>query len=505
MKFNAKTALGVEISGGSINMAMLRQRADGVELVRAASGPVPDGVMEDGRIRDLAALAKAIKELRKRRGIRARKAAVSLSVSPVITSILEAPEGTPRNVGQFVRDELKSYVALSSAELAFDFCRIKSGQGSGSRLLAVAAAAEDLTELIRTYMRAGLDVETVEPEILAYVRAFHAERIAGRFDCNVILALLHEDSLTLCVFRREVLDLIRVEDIRAERSAPDELCRRLADQINTITRFFEVEVASSARKWEITVVADRVQLPNDAERFLKDKTSVSDLEVRSGEDAFEDTIVDRTGCRQEASVLAISLAMGLLNVRETGLRLNLVPPDSAEVRSARKQLILTSCIVVLIIPFLAFLAGKGLSLMTEKVRRGIEGGHRTTASQNTSALLQEQRFLEQQIELLSKRPDGFNAILGSRKTVDWAGILDDVRVRTPEAVRITALYNKGETGMSLEGLALSYEAARLFVKMLNESDYVSLASLTEAAREDAAGGLVAYKIDCTVTSRKSES
>ena len=95
--------------------------------------------------------------------------------------------------------------------------------------------------------------------------------------------------------------------------------------------------------------------------------------------------------------------------------------------------------------------------------------------------------------------------MGSRRTVDWASILDDVKARTPKAVRITSLGNSGETGMSLEGLALSYEAARLFETKLSESDYISQASLSEATRKNSAGGLVTYTIYCSLTDEKNEN
>jgi len=505
MKLSAKTALGIDISEGLINLALLKQSAKGVELVKTASGPVPDGAIEDGSIKDPAALARAIRELKNHNSMRTRKAAVSLSVSPVITCILETPQGTPKNIGQFVRDELKSYVALSGREIAYDFCGIKSGHGSGDRLLAVAADDEEVTELIRTYIRAGLDVEVLEPALLAYTRALYDEKIEGRFDCNVLVALLHGSTLTLCVFRKQTLDIVRVEDISEEKASPDELCRRLSAEINTIIRFYEVEVADSAGKWEVTVFADRVQLPDDAEKFLGAETPNAAWDVRSGENAYEDMIVEAKGCQAGRPALAISLAMGLLNARETGLRINLVPPESAEVRSVRKQLILTTVIIVLAVPLFAFLSAKALSLLADKVRKGIETRKQTEVSQETATLLKEQNFLERQIELLSKRPDGLKAIISSRRTVDWASILDDVKARTPEAVRITALHNSGEAGIALEGLALSYEAARFFVKKLNESDYISLASLSEATRDNSAGGLVTYTIDCSLTDEESES
>ncbi len=499
----SRVAMGIGISEGLINLALLRRSAKGIELVKSASGPVPDGAIENGCIADSAALAKAIRELKNRNRMRARQAAVSLSVDPVITNILDTPDGSPRNIGQAIRDEFKSYVALSGREIAFDFCGIKSGQGSGGRILAAAADGEEVTELIRTYIRAGLNVEAVEPELLAYVRALYTERIEGRFDCNALIALVHGSRLTLCVFRKQTLDLVRVEDISAERAEPEELCRRLAAEIDTIIKFYEVEVVDDVGKWEITVFGECVCLPDDAEKFLRAETSRDDLEVRSGEDTFEDMIVAKKSRQERPSALAISLAMGLLNMRETGLKLNLVPPESAEVRSVKKQLILTTVVVVLLIPLLAFLAGKGLGLLTGEVHERIQSRGQTDVSHDASALLKEKDSLERKIALLSER-NGLKTILDSRKTVDWASVLEDIRNSTHENVRITALYNKGETEMGLEGLATSYKDARLFVDKLNTKEHIGLAALSEATKDDAVGGLVTYTIDCTITNGKSE-
>ena len=168
-------------------------------------------------------------------------------------------------------------------------------------------------------------------------------------------------------------------------------------------------------------------------------------------------------------------------------------------------MILTAAIIFLALPLFAFLAGKGLSLMTEKVRRDIDSRKQTEASQDIYALHKERQLLGRQIEMLQKRPDGLKGILSSRPTVDWAGILDDIKTKTPKAVRITALDKDGDAGMSLQGLALSYEAARYFVKQLNESDYISLATLSEATREDSAGGLVRYTVDCLLAEKKGAS
>jgi len=505
MKLGTKTALGVDISESLISLALLKQSTKGIELLKVGSAPVPDGAIKDGNIEEPEILAKAIKELKSRNRIRARKAAVSLSTGSTIAHILEAPKGAPSNIGQFVQNELKSYIALSGKEITFDFCGINSGQESGNRLLAVAADSQELAVLTRMCSRAGLDLETVEPPILGYVRALFGERIEGRFDSDVLIAILHGNALTLCVFRKQVLDFVRVEDISADKAAPDELCRWLAGEINAIIQFYDIEVADSSEKWEVTIVADGVQLPDDAMTSLSANIASAGLEVRTGENACQDTIVDQNSCKGKPSALAIGLAMGLLDTRQTGLKINLVPPESAEVKAVKKQLVLATAVIVVVVPLLMLAVGAGFSRLADKTKRSVVHRKQTEMSQDMQILFREQQLLERQIELLSNRPGGLNDILGSRPALNWAKILDDIRGHTPEAVRITTMHCTGDGEMTLEGLALSYEAARLFIKTLNDSDYISSASLVETTRGEESSGLVVYKIDCALIIEKSNS
>ncbi|OHB61714.1 MAG: hypothetical protein A2168_05060 [Planctomycetes bacterium RBG_13_50_24] len=483
-------------------MALLRHAKNGVKVLKAASAPVPQGAIKDGNIEQPEVLAKTIKELKSRNHIRARKAAVSLSTGSTIVHILDAPRGAPSNIGQFVRKELKSYIALSGKEIASDFCGIKSGQMPGNRLLAVAGDSEEIAVLIRICGRAHLDVQAIEPSILGYIRALYAERIEGRFDSDILIAVLHGGVLTLCVFRKQMLDFIRVEDISGENAAPGELCRWLTSEINSIIQFYDIEVADGSGKWEVTIVADDVQLPDDAAASLSENISVAGLEVRTGQNACRDTIVDYNGCEGKSSALAIGLAMGLLDTRQTGLKINLVPPESAEVKAAKKQLVLTTAVIAVAIPLLTIAAGMGLNRLAKKTKTSISDREQTELSGDTYSAFRELTSLNQQIEVLLKRPAEISEILNSRPALGWAKILNDIRVQTPESVRITELYSVGDTGIVLEGMALSYESARLFEKMLNDLDYIKLASLAETSREDNVDSLVIYKINCSLNTEK---
>jgi len=504
MNFGAKTALGVDITESHINLALLRQTAKGIELIKAATGSVPEGAIKNGNIEDPIVLARAIKELKTRKKIRAKQATVSLSIKPIIVQIMDIPKGIPKNIGQFVQKEMKSYVSLSGKEITSDFCGIKGGQNLGGRLLAVATDAQKVAELVGACTRAQLNVEVIEPPLLAYIRTIFAEKIKGKFDCNVLIAILYGSTLALCVFRKENLDFIRVEDIGEEKVNPNELCQCLAEQITTITRFYEVEVKESLSKWEVTVIADHVQLPDNTDKYLETEIKNTSVDVRTEENTCQNILVKQDNHQEQPSLPAIGLAMRLLNLYDTDLKINLVPPESAEVKSVKKQLLVTA-VIISIVPVFMALSGYWFSKMADETKAGIEQRKQAEISKDTHTLVREQQTLELQIKQISERPNHLNSILNSRREADWANILTDVKNCTPKTVRITKLYDNGNSEMRLEGMALSYESVRLFVNMLNKSDYISSASITETMKDEHAGGLIVYIINCSLITGKSNS
>jgi len=503
MKIAVKTALGVDISEGRINMALLRQSAKGIELLKAASTPVPDGAIKDGNIEKPAKLAKAIKDLRLHNKIRTRQAAISLFARPVVLQIFDLPKKKQVNVGQFVRNELKSYVMLSGMEFASDFCRTVSGKGLGSRLLAAAADNQNVAMLAQASDMSGLSAKIIEPPLLSYTRALYAKKIEGKFDCNVLIAILRDGVLQLCVFRKQILDFIRVENISEEHAGPDQLRPWLSEKINEIIRSYDVEAVDSSGNWEVTVVADSMELPQSFDESLKSEIKSNNVQIRTGQSICQDTVVAQNDGREKASAVAIGLAIGLLNQNDNGLKINLVPPESAEVRAVKKQLFVTAAIIAAM-PLFMVLTGTGLSLRANNVKKDIAENKQSALSQDTYTLLNEQEKLDRQIKQLSDIPAELSSILGSRPSVDWTGILNDVKKRTPKTIRIINLFSRDSSTMYLEGMAISYEMIHLFVQMLNDSIYISSASLTETTKEEKGNDFIMYRIDCVLKLEKEE-
>jgi len=358
MKLGTKTALGVDISENLISMALLKTSGDSIQLLKTASGLVPNGAIKNGNIENPDALAKAIKSIKNRITIRSIRAVVSLLTKPVIVQIIDIPRQVPVNIRQFVEGQMKRYAVLPGKQMAVDFYRT-SGTGSetsvASRVLAVATDAQKVAEMVKVCSKAGIIVEAIEPPLLAYTRAFYAGKIEGKFDCNVLIAILRDNTLTLGVYRRQALDYVRTNNISEEKAEPNKLCQYLAEQINAVIQFYDVDVPDSCAKWEITVVADCVQLPDNAEDSLKNRIAATDLQLLAGDDICQATAVSQSGKYahisedNNLSPVVTGLAMKLLDKKTSNLGVNMLPPELVRLQTIQKEILITANIIAVIL------------------------------------------------------------------------------------------------------------------------------------------------------------
>jgi len=145
-----------------------------------------------------------------------------------------------------------------------------------------------------------------------------------------------------------------------------------------------------------------------------------------------------------------------------------------------------------------------LSLSANNVKQEVAQKKQTDLSQQTYTLLQEQDLLNRQIKQISEIPARLGSIIESRPSINWANILGDIKKLTPKTIRIMNLYSTDSSRMYLEGMAISYETIHLFVQMLNNSDYISSATLTETTKEDKSDGFIIYTINCELQQEKEE-
>lgn len=493
-----KTSLGVDISDETISLALLKETGGGVKVLKAASGPVPAGAIEKGNVKDAVILARAIKALRGSCKIGGRRAVVSLFAQPVLTQIMQLPKNLPSNIGQYVQKEAKHCAVLPCKNVLSDYCGISSSKSGCSRIFTVATEIEKVYQLIRALSEAGINVEAVEPAEIACARALYEKEIVGELDSNVLIALVEGSEVTLIVFRSQTLDFVRKRNIGEDICQSEQGRNRFAEEIDAIVQYYAMEIDDTVQNWRLlTVVRQDGQNVEEVSGFLRNRFAEFEIEVVSETGACKNMPFAVEPDAESACLIAVGLAMRLLDVPQPKLKMNLMPPKSAEVRAVKQDMLVAANVAGAILLAMLLLVAV-LKVSLNKTDEVIGQKKKEQSSLGTGDLLVERTRLKSQANSFREEIEKLNKILGSGYTGDWSLVLEDVRRRTPEPLWITNLSGGSNSELVVKGWSGSYEAIHLFVDMLGDSEHIDSASLVEAEKSESAGGLVSYAINCSL-------
>lgn len=176
------TVIGLDLSDHSIEAVSLR-RVFGRTMLRAYGRvTIPPGVVEDGRIHDVAAAADAIRRClahAKPQPIQARLCVVTLPESRVFIRRLQVPAVlTPPQVRASVLNEVERALPISLADSYYDYAVVAT---SGSSRQVVFAATEKalVHAYVETLRRAGLTPIAFDLESASQYRALVHRPLLG--------------------------------------------------------------------------------------------------------------------------------------------------------------------------------------------------------------------------------------------------------------------------------------------------------------------------------------
>ena len=493
-----RTSLGVDICDDKISLVLLKETKGGVKVLKAASGPVPAGAIEQGNVNDPAVLARAIKTLKSSCKISKRRAVVSLFASPVLTQIMQLPGNLPSNIGQYVQKEAKHCAVLPCKNILSGYCGISTSKTGNSRVFTVATETEKVHHLIKALSEAGIIVEAIEPAEIACCRALYEKEIAGNLDSNVLIALVEGADATLIVFRNQALDFVRKRDIGEDICESEEGRKHFAEEIDAIVHYYAMEIDDTLRSWRlVTVVRRDGQDMEEISGFLRSRFPDLEIEVVSEAGAGKNIPFAVNPDAESAGLIAVGLAMRLLDVPQPKLKINLMPPKSAEVRAVKQDMLIAANIAVAIL-LAMLLAVAVLRVSLHKTDEIISQKKKEQSSLETGDLLIERARLNRQANNLREEIEKLNRLVSSGYTGDWSLVLDDVRRRTPESLWITSISGGNDSGLVVSGWSASYEAIHLFVDMLGKSEHIDTATLVEAEKKEDNNRLVSYAVNCSL-------
>jgi type IV pilus assembly protein PilM len=271
MAKRATTIVGLEIEPSAVHAASVTVNGR-VSLKTAAVVPLETGIVRDGEVNDVDALADALRLLyRENKGLD-KKVRVGIANQKIVVRVLELPPLEDRKeLEAAVRFQAQDQIPMPLDNAVLDFQPldiVETENGPRQRVLIVAARRDMVERVLAACKAAGLKPEGVDLSAFAMIRALYREDVGETVEPVLYLSVGGLTNLavaegTTCLFTRVVgggLEAIAVE--LAERKALTlEHARGWLRHVGLVTPLIEIEsddqdeIAEEAR----TVLLDGVR------------------------------------------------------------------------------------------------------------------------------------------------------------------------------------------------------------------------------------------------------
>jgi type IV pilus assembly protein PilM len=208
MRLNAaKTVVGVDIEPGYV--AAVESRAGQVSVDRAATAPLSPGVVKDGEVADVEALAGALRQLFSEHKL-GRQVRLGVANQKIVMRTVDLPPmKDEKQITSAVRFQAQDHIPmpLDQAVLQHHLVGlVETAEGPRTRVVLVAARRDMIESLLEVTRRAGLRAQGIDLSAFAMIRALHRP---GRTEPTLYVSVggmtnLAVASSTNCFFTRVV-------------------------------------------------------------------------------------------------------------------------------------------------------------------------------------------------------------------------------------------------------------------------------------------------------------
>ena len=199
------SAVGLDLGRSSMTAVRLRYQTGGSILLQAANDSLPDGLIQEGEVRDVDALSFAIKDFWKKHKIKGKKVALGLANQKVVVRTLEFPMLDEKELRQAIEFQAQDYIPIPIDDAVFDFHVL--GQFTDEdgiekqKVLVVAAQKVMVMDFINAIKGAKLMIDGVDLQAFALLRSLAPTSFLdqGPNDRAVAIANIGSDVTNLVV------------------------------------------------------------------------------------------------------------------------------------------------------------------------------------------------------------------------------------------------------------------------------------------------------------------
>jgi type IV pilus assembly protein PilM len=170
-----RNVVGLDIGTTAVRAAELSIRGGHVVLVRIGQVSLPPGAVVDGEVMDPVAVATAIRALRRRAKLGAKRVVLGVSNQRVVVRQVDLPWMPPDELRRSLTFQAQDHlpIPIESVELDFNVLAELEGQGGQRmlRILLVAAKKDMIASHLAAVSRAGLSPVSIDLNPFALLRS----------------------------------------------------------------------------------------------------------------------------------------------------------------------------------------------------------------------------------------------------------------------------------------------------------------------------------------------
>jgi type IV pilus assembly protein PilM len=168
-----RSVVGLDIEPSYLAAAEVRSNGR-LEVERAATAPLEPGIMRDGEVTDVDALAEALKGFFQRHKL-GKHVRLGVANQRIVVRTLDLPQLTdPKELDAAVRFQAQEHIPMTLDLAVLDYQAIgvvQTSEGERTRVILVAARRDMVERLLSAVRRAGLRPEGIDLSAFAMIRA----------------------------------------------------------------------------------------------------------------------------------------------------------------------------------------------------------------------------------------------------------------------------------------------------------------------------------------------
>lgn len=179
----AAKGIGVELTPERINIVQLRRQNQAIKVEALAAVSVPEGVFQEGRVMDPAAMAELIRSGLEENKIKAKQATSAVPLGEAVVRLMPPvpAEIDERELWEHVNQEAGLYLPFPREEADIDFQKLSTFTDEDGierlEVLLVATLREVTDSYLETFSQAGLKLSTLEVSSFALIRTIREQLI----------------------------------------------------------------------------------------------------------------------------------------------------------------------------------------------------------------------------------------------------------------------------------------------------------------------------------------